>query len=118
MLRIKLQRTGKKHRPSYRIVVGERANVNEVLGSFNPAAAPPHLQVDKKKVDYWVDRGAKVSESVEKLLKGKYEYKPYVPKKAETSEPRSETSPQESTSAQPTEETQTEASDTEKTATG
>lgn len=82
MLRIKLARTGKKNAPSFRIVVGPGTKINEVLGVFNPQSDPPLFKVDKERVKYWMGQGAKSTQAVEKILEGKYEFKPYVPRKA------------------------------------
>jgi len=81
MLRIRLVRTGKKNAPAFRVRVG-----SEVLGYFNPQPSPPQFSLDKKRIDYWIKRGAKLSPAVEKLIKGKYEFKPYRPKKAQAKE--------------------------------
>ncbi len=71
MLAIKLQRIGKKHQPSYRLVVAERrskmpAPPVEDLGTYNPATKA--LQAKKDRVSYWVGVGAQPTVSVLNLL--------------------------------------------------
>ena len=61
MLAIKLQRIGKKHQPSYRIVVAERrskmaAPPVEDLGSYNPFTKA--FAVKKDRVAHWMKMGA------------------------------------------------------------
>lgn len=61
MLAVKLQRIGKKHQPSYRIVVAEKrskmgAPPIEDLGSYNPFSKL--FSVKKERVAYWVGKGA------------------------------------------------------------
>ena len=74
MLRIRLRRTGKKKKPSYRIVVADsRAPRDgafvEILGIYDPLTEPATVTVDAEKVRDWIRKGAQPSESVEKLLR-------------------------------------------------
>ena len=69
---IRLMRIGKKGSPSYRIVaIDKRKKRNgrylEKIGFYNPLQNPPVLQVDKKKLDYWLQKGATISEGIRKL---------------------------------------------------
>jgi len=95
MLRIKLVRTGKRNAPVFRVAVGEGLRVNEYLGTYNPQMTPPLVQIDKDKVKEWVGKGAQLTPAVDQLLKGKYEFQPYVPKKtgAEEEEAGAESPP-------------------------
>jgi small subunit ribosomal protein S16 len=91
MLKIRLSRTGKKHAPSFRIVVipGESprdGRALEVLGHFNPSTNPPDFKLDKERLQYWIKRGAQMTKAVEELAKGKYQFKPYYPKEKEEKE--------------------------------
>lgn len=89
MLKIRLSKTGKKNAPSYRVVVipeekprdGEAV---EILGHFNPSVKPPTLSLDKERLKHWLGKGAQMTEAVKNLVEGKYKFKPYIPKKAET----------------------------------
>lgn len=74
MLKIKLTRLGKKHQPSYRIVVAEaRSKRNgkyiESLGFYNPLTKPKTIKIDKKKYQEWLTKGAQPTETVRRLVK-------------------------------------------------
>lgn len=71
MLRIRLRRIGKRHQPSYRVVVTEhtapiQGKYLEALGSYNPLAT--QFSVDTERLQYWLDHGAQPSERIAKLL--------------------------------------------------
>lgn len=71
---LRLLRLGKKGNPSYRIVaIDKRKKRNgtyvEIVGFYNPVATPPVFTLDQKKVAYWLDKGALVSEGLGKLMK-------------------------------------------------
>jgi len=71
MLAIKLQRVGKKHQPSFRIVVAEKRSKLggppvEQLGTYNPRTKI--VMVDKERVEYWLKVGAKPTPTVYNLL--------------------------------------------------
>lgn len=86
MLTVKLVRIGKKNAPRFRVRVGP-----EFIGTFNPQLTPPKFIVDKSRLDYWLKQGAKMSSAVAQLVKGKYEFKRYIPRKAEVTEVAKET---------------------------
>jgi len=74
MLKIKLTRRGKKHQPSYRIVVAEARSKRdgkyiESLGFYNPSTTPAGYKIDKKKYQEWLDKGAQPTEAVRRLVK-------------------------------------------------
>lgn len=71
MLAIKLQRIGRKHQPSFRLVVAERRSRMpgppvEDLGSYNPDTKS--FEVKKDRVTYWVGVGAQPTLTVHNLL--------------------------------------------------
>lgn len=71
MLVIRLQRIGKKHQPSYRVVVAEArskmaAPPREDLGSYNPALKK--LTVKGERAKYWIEKGAQPTTTVWNLL--------------------------------------------------
>ena len=71
MLAIKLQRIGKKHQPSFRLVVAERRSKLpgppiEDLGSYNPATKM--FDAKKDRISHWVKVGAQPTVSVHNLL--------------------------------------------------
>jgi small subunit ribosomal protein S16 len=73
MLAIRLQRTGKKNRPSYRVVVSEKkrdlyGKHNEILGNYDPVAEPKVLNLKADRIKYWISVGAQPSPTVQNLL--------------------------------------------------
>lgn len=73
MIRIRLRRVGKKRHPHYRMVVADKPDRRdgrfiENLGSYDPHADPPLIQIDGEKVKAWISKGAQPSESAEKIL--------------------------------------------------
>lgn len=72
MLTIRLQRTGKKHQPVFRIVVAEaREHVTkkfqEVLGSYNPRKKDFVIS-NTERLNYWIAQNIKMSPTVNNLL--------------------------------------------------
>ncbi len=73
---LRLLRLGKKGNPSYRIVAMDKRKKRngtyvEIVGFYNPVANPSVFTLDQKKVDYWLDKGALISEGLRKLMKHK-----------------------------------------------
>lgn len=73
MLRIRLQRGGKKHAPTYSIVVIESSRPTtgrfvEKLGYYLPCRTPKEVSIKKDRYDYWLSVGAQPSETVAKLV--------------------------------------------------
>ena len=73
MLAIKLQRIGKKHQPSYRLVVAEKrskmaAPPVEDLGAYNPFTKLATF--NKERLSHWVKMGAQPTVTAHNLLVG------------------------------------------------
>lgn len=73
MLTIRLTRVGKKKQPSYRFIVSEKSRdpwgkALEILGMYNPLANPAVLKVDTERVNYWISKGAQLSDTVNNLF--------------------------------------------------
>lgn len=71
MLAIKLQRVGRKHQPSYRLVVAEARSKMagppvEDLGSYQPATKAAAFK--KERISYWLGVGAQPTVTVHNLL--------------------------------------------------
>ncbi|KKP88037.1 30S ribosomal protein S16 [Candidatus Nomurabacteria bacterium RIFOXYC2_FULL_36_19] len=76
MLKIRLQRIGRKNDPSFRVVLTDSKNSTksgrflELLGTYNPKA------IDKKtranfitdRIKYWMSKGAKCSDTMHNFL--------------------------------------------------
>lgn len=72
MLKIRLQRFGKKKAPIYRVAVMEKANQRngepvEVLGFYNPKNK--ELVLNSERAKFWQGKGAIASDTVAALLK-------------------------------------------------
>ena len=73
MVAIRLRRAGSKKRPYFRVVVTDSRAARdsrfvEIVGHYSPRSRPAVVQVDKERVDYWVKRGARMSDSVRTLV--------------------------------------------------
>ncbi len=71
MLVIRLQRVGRRHQPSYRVVVSERRSKLggppvEDLGSYNPFTKA--FGVKQERIRHWLGEGAKPTDTVHNLL--------------------------------------------------
>ena len=74
MLAIKLMRTGAKKSPSYRIIVKEKQSKRdgaylENLGTYNPTRNPAEIKLDLARVNYWIEKGAQPTDTVNRLIK-------------------------------------------------
>jgi small subunit ribosomal protein S16 len=73
MLKIRLRRMGKRNRPFFRVVVSDSRKVPtaaavEELGHYDPVQQPATVEINRERIQYWVDRGAQVSDTVKSLL--------------------------------------------------
>lgn len=90
MLKIRLQRVGRKHDPSYRVVLidsqrgPKSGNFVENLGFYDAIRKVKQIKADR--VKHWIENGAQVSDTVhnilvsEKVIEGKK--KNVLPKKS------------------------------------
>ena len=76
MVKIRLSRAGANKRPFYHLVVTDSRNKRdgryiERLGFYNPLGKGKEedIRVDLDRVQFWVERGAQISDRVKKLLK-------------------------------------------------
>ena len=73
MVKIRLLRVGAKKRPFYRVVaIDERRQRNgralEFLGTYDPKTDPATLKIDVERVDSWLARGARLTETARSVL--------------------------------------------------
>ncbi len=73
MISIRLMRLGAKKRPFYRIIVIDsekprESKAKEIIGYYDPLKEPPEIKVDIEKANYWLERGAQASKTVQSLL--------------------------------------------------
>jgi small subunit ribosomal protein S16 len=72
MLRIRLQRVGRKHEPSFRLVLTDSKNsaksgrFKEILGSYDPRT--PKDSLNSERINYWLSQGASATDTVHNLL--------------------------------------------------
>ncbi len=72
-VRIRLKRMGAKKKPFYRIVVADSrfprdGRFIEEIGYYNPTTKPTTFEVDAERVQHWIARGAKPSDTIKALL--------------------------------------------------
>lgn len=72
-VKIRLSRHGAKKAPYYRVVVADaRAPRDgrkiEQVGVYNPCTNPAKVEIDLEKVDEWVKKGAKPTDTVARLI--------------------------------------------------
>ena len=73
MVKIRLQRFGKKKAPFYHIVVADSKSprdrkIIEQIGTYDPMTNPSKIVLDKAKVEKWIKNGAKPTDTVKKLI--------------------------------------------------
>ena len=73
MVKIRLQRQGKKKAPFYHIVVADSKSsrdgkIIEQIGTYNPMVEPSEIVLDKEKVQKWIKNGAKPTDTVKRLI--------------------------------------------------
>jgi small subunit ribosomal protein S16 len=72
MLKMRLQRIGRKNDPSFRVVVTDSRNAAkrgrhvDQIGSYNPKMNS--IQIDGEKAKHWISKGVQVSDTVHNLL--------------------------------------------------
>ena len=73
-VKIRLARHGAKKRPFYRVVVADSESPRdgkflEVVGTYNPVTDPADVSLNGERIKYWMDQGAKPTNTVKNLLK-------------------------------------------------
>lgn len=74
MLMIRLQRVGRVHEPTFRVVLVDSkrgpksGHVLEILGNHDTRKAKKNSNVDGDRVKYWVSKGAQLSDTMRNLL--------------------------------------------------
>jgi small subunit ribosomal protein S16 len=70
---IRLKRMGARKQPQYRVIVIEKERARdgrpvEVVGTYNPRSTPAGIELKRDRIDFWVSKGAQMSERVQKLV--------------------------------------------------
>lgn len=73
-VRIRLTRVGATKRPSYRVIAIDSRRPRdgralEILGFYDPLTDPATVQLDSERIEAWIGKGAKPSETVVKLMR-------------------------------------------------
>jgi len=73
-VRIRLARMGAKKKPFYRLVAADSESPRdgkfiEILGYYDPMKDPAVIKVHEDKVNYWIEKGAVISQSAKALLR-------------------------------------------------
>ena len=73
MVKIRLQRQGKKKATFYHIVVADSrrardGRIIEKIGSYDPMTDPSTVVLDKELVEKWIKNGAKPTDTVKRLI--------------------------------------------------
>jgi small subunit ribosomal protein S16 len=71
---IRMSRHGAKKKPFYRIVVSDQrfprdGRYIEQVGTYDPRSNGGVLRLDREKIDAWIKKGAKPSQTVSELIK-------------------------------------------------
>jgi small subunit ribosomal protein S16 len=73
MVKIRLQRVGKKKAPYYHVVVADSRSprdgkIIEQVGTYDPMTDPATIKIDSEKVATWIKNGAKPTDTVKALI--------------------------------------------------
>ena len=73
MVKIRLQRQGKKKAPFYHIVVADSKSprdgkIIEQIGTYNPMTNPATVVLNKELLEKWIKNGAKPTDTVKALI--------------------------------------------------
>ena len=73
MVKIRLQRVGKKKAPFYHIVVADSrrardGRIIEQIGTYDPMTEPATVNLDVEKVATWIKNGAQPTDTVKALI--------------------------------------------------
>lgn len=73
-VKLRLTRVGRTHVPHYRIVAIEAKEARdgkpiEILGNYSPVMNPPVWALRWDRIEYWLSRGAEVSDKVRGILR-------------------------------------------------
>ena len=73
MVKIRLQREGKKKAPFSHIVVADSrrardGRIIEKIGTYDPMTDPSTVVLDKELVEKWIKNGAKPTDTVKRLI--------------------------------------------------
>ena len=64
---------GARKQPQYRVIVIEKERARngralEVVGTYNPRTNPASVELKRERIDYWVSKGAQMSDRLSKIV--------------------------------------------------
>jgi small subunit ribosomal protein S16 len=73
-VRVRLTRVGSKKNPIWRVVVADQRSprdgrIIESIGHYNPRTEPSTIVIDKERLEHWLSRGARPTNTVKKLMR-------------------------------------------------
>ncbi|MBL9188738.1 MAG: 30S ribosomal protein S16 [Opitutaceae bacterium] len=73
-LKIRLTKVGSVHQPLYRVIVKEArsrrdGDAVEYLGTYTPAVKGNPIKLNLERVDYWISKGAKPTDTMRSMIK-------------------------------------------------
>jgi len=74
MVKVRLARFGAKKHPYYHVVVTDSENRRdgrfiEHIGTYDPGKPMAEARIDRPRLEHWLSKGAKVTESLAKVLR-------------------------------------------------
>ena len=71
---LRLKRMGTKKKPFYRVVAVNKSDkrdgkVLDEIGWYDPKKKTDNISIDKERVGYWLENGAKPSDTVKSMIK-------------------------------------------------
>lgn len=74
MVKIRLRRDGAKKAPYYTVVVADSrypadGRFIEKVGTYNPMVEPAEIKIDTEKVQEWIKKGAKPTDTALAIIK-------------------------------------------------
>jgi small subunit ribosomal protein S16 len=95
LVKIRLRRMGTSKKPVYRVVVCDshvatKGKFFEEVGFYDPKK--DIIQLNKERIEFWVKKGAQLSDTVDFLFKGRpaWQKAENTPPKSEAQEPASQ----------------------------
>ncbi len=75
-VKLRLRRMGKKKQPIYKVVAADARSPRdgkflEAVGIYNPLTNPHTIDLKEERINYWLDKGAQPTNTVNSLLKQK-----------------------------------------------
>lgn len=75
-VKLRLRRMGKKKQPIYKVVAADARSPRdgkflEAVGIYNPLTNPHTIDLKEDRINYWLDKGAQPTDTVNSLLRQK-----------------------------------------------